>query len=106
MRTRIRDGELFGTFAHPDEGDRFPAVLALGGSDGGTPDYFVDLLVPEGFAVLALTYWGTTDTQMTFADIPLERIERGLRWLREQPNVRPVSGRVGVVGASKGAELA
>ena len=104
--SKIRDGEVFGTFAYPDGGGPFTGVLALGGSDGGTPEYLANLLVPEGFAVLALVYWGTTDTQMTLADIPLERVERGLRWLREQPNVRAVDGRVAVVGASKGAELA
>ena len=51
-----------GTFACPDSGGPFPAVLALGGSDGGTPDYFLNLLVPEGFAVFALIYWGTPET--------------------------------------------
>jgi uncharacterized protein len=81
-------------------------VLALGGSDGGTPDYFLNLLVPEGFAVLALTYWGTADTQLTLADVPLERVEHGLQWLRAQTHVRAPDGRVGVVGASKGGELA
>jgi hypothetical protein len=52
------DTELtgFGTFACPKQGGPFPAVLALGGSDGGTPGYFLNLLVPEGFAVLALVY--------------------------------------------------
>jgi hypothetical protein len=63
-------------------------VLAIGGSDGGTPEYFLELLVREGFACLALTYWGARDTQMTFTDIPLERVERGLRWLAAYPRVR------------------
>src|SRR5215467_1906939 len=106
MHVKIGAPGLVGTFGHPDAGGPFPAVLALGGSDGGTPEYFFNLLVPEGFAVLAQVYWGTRETQLTLSDVPLERVERGLRWLREQPNVRALDGRVAVIGASKGAELA
>jgi hypothetical protein len=80
-------------------------VLALGGSDGGTPEYFANLLVPEGFAVFALTYWGTPETQLNMAEIPLERVEDALRWLCARPNVKLCDGRVGLTGASKGGEL-
>jgi acetyl esterase/lipase len=104
--TKVREANLAATFSHPDGAGPFPAIVALGGSDGGTPEYFLNLLVPEGFAVLALVYWGTPETQMTLADVPVERVERALRWLRVQPNVRAANGRVGIVGASKGAELA
>jgi hypothetical protein len=105
MYTKLAEPGLAATFGCPDDEGPFPAVVALGGSDGGTPEYFLNLLVPEGFAVLALVYWGTPETQPTLSDVPLERVERGLRWLREQPNVRTLDGRVGVIGASKGAEL-
>src|SRR5689334_18899481 len=91
-------------FATPEGAGPFPGVLAVGGSDGGTPEYFLNLLIPEGFAVLALPYWGTPQTQLSMLDIPLERVEAGLRWLREQPSV--ASGRLGVIGASRGGELA
>src|ERR1044071_3638243 len=60
-----RDNGIIATFGAPDRGGPFPGVLALGGSDGGTPEYFLDLLVPEGFACLALQYWGTPDTQLS-----------------------------------------
>jgi dienelactone hydrolase len=106
MRTTIRESNLAGTFSRPDRDAPVPAVLALGGSDGGTPEYFLNLLEPEGFAVLALTYWGTPETQFTLAEIPLEKVEHALRWLHNQPSVRAVDGRMGVIGASKGGELA
>lgn len=95
-----------GVFRTPDTEGPFPAVLALGGSDGGTPPYFSDLLVPEGFACLSLAYWATPETQQWFTEIPLERIERGLRWLRDRPEARTHDGRVGLVGMSRGGELA
>ena len=106
MSIRIREGGIVGTFGAP-EGERpFPGVLALGGSDGGTPEYFLNLLVREGFACLALQYWGTTETQLSLSHVPVERIEQGLRWLAQRPDVETIRGSVGVVGASRGGELA
>jgi dienelactone hydrolase len=103
---KVREDGIVGNFGTPDGGGPFPGVLALGGSDGGTPDYFLNLLVPEGFACLALQYWGTSETQLAFREIPLERVEKGLRWLARHPDVNAPGGRVGIVGASRGAELA
>jgi dienelactone hydrolase len=95
-----------GIYRAPDREWTGPPILALGGSDGGTPRYFADLLVPEGFACLALAYWGTRETQAWFTEIPLERIEHGLRWLIDRSETKPHGGRVALVGASRGAELA
>ncbi len=106
MDIDYRDEGGHGTLRVPDGEGPFPAVLALGGSDGGTPQYFPDLLVPEGFACLALAYWGTPETQPWFTDIPLERMERALHWLVERPEIEPTEGRIGVVGVSRGGELA
>ena len=106
MQIRLREGDFVGTFRTPEGRGPFPGVLALGGSDGGTPDYFLNLCVADGFACLALAYWGTSDTQMTMVDIPLERMERGLRWLLNRNEVSVENGRAAVVGASKGGELA
>lgn len=99
-----KDG--YGTFRKPSGPGPFPGVLGLGGSDGGTPEYFADLFVPEGFACLALPYWGTPETQPWFTEIPLERIEHGLRWFASRSDTNTHDGRVALVGASRGAELA
>ena len=106
MNVEYRDTNSHGILRAPDSTGPFPAVLALGGSDGGTPQYFGDLLVPEGFACLSLAYWATPETRPWFTEIPLERIERGLRWLIDRRETRTRAGRVAVVGASRGAELA
>jgi dienelactone hydrolase len=106
MDVNINESGLSATLRMPEGPGPFPAVLALGGSDGGTPEYFLDLLPSEGFACLALVYWGTRETQLTFTDIPLELVERGLRWLAAHPRVRTRNGRVAVIGASRGGELA
>jgi acetyl esterase/lipase len=104
--TTIDDAQLDGTFACPDTDERVPGVLALGGSDGGIPTYLLRLLAAERCACLALAYHGTPKTQANLIDVPLERLERALRWLLDHPRVAARDGRVAVVGASKGAELA
>lgn len=106
MKIRLHEDDLVGTFRTPEGSGPFPCVLALGGSDGGTPEYFLNLCVSEGFACLALAYWGTTDTQATMVEIPLERIERGLHWLLGRTEIVAGDGRAAVVGASRGGELA
>jgi uncharacterized protein len=103
--TTLDDEGIDGAFACVDDGGRVPGVLALGGSDGGLPTYLLRLLEPERCACLALAYHGTA-TQPALVEVPLERIERAARWLRDHPRVAPRDGRIGVVGASKGAELA
>ena len=106
IRDRLSESDLDGTFGCVDEGGPFPGVLALGGSEGGVPGGYLDLLVPEGFACLALAYFGTRGTQPGLVEVPLERIERGLRWLIAHPKVTNQDGRVALIGGSKGGELA
>src|SRR5262245_32738245 len=106
MEEKIREKGLQATLCIPDGRGPFPGVLALGGSDGGTPEYFLRLLSRERLACLALTYWGTRETQLAFTDIPLEGVERALRRLQADARVAAKNGRVGVIGASRGGELA
>jgi acetyl esterase/lipase len=106
ITTRIHDGDLVGAFSCPDDDDSCRGVLALGGSEGGIPEYFLRRLVKEGFACLALAYFNTPDTQPALTGVPLERVERGLRWLRAHPKVTARAGRMAVMGGSKGGELA
>ena len=105
MLTDVHDGDLVGTFGCPDGDGPFPGVVALGGSDGGIPDYFLELLVPAGFACLALAYFDAPDTQRSLIEVPLERIERGLRYVRAHPRVTARKC-VTIIGSSKGGELA
>jgi dienelactone hydrolase len=106
IRSEIHEAGVHGVFARPAGDGPFPAVLALGGSEGGVPAYLQTLLVPEGFACLALAYFNTEETQPALVEVPLERIERALNWLGSRPQVRTQGGRVSLLGVSKGGELA
>jgi len=94
---------VVGRYFTPD-GGRHPGALAVSGSDGGCPVQIGRLLADEGFACLALQYFRADGLPKHLVEIPLEYIEAALGWLREQSEVN--DSRVGVVGPSKGAELA
>jgi uncharacterized protein len=94
---------LAGTFA-THGGEPRPGVLVLGGSEGGRPIHLAQLLAAEGFAALALSYFGTAPLPRNLVEVPLDYVEEAVRWLANHPLV--AGEQVGVVGSSKGAELA
>jgi dienelactone hydrolase len=82
----------------------FPALIVLSGSGGGFDIDKAGILSRHGFATLALAYFGTSPLPAWLHRVPLEYIESALAWLAAQPEVD--SGRMGVLGVSRGAELA
>jgi dienelactone hydrolase len=104
--TPVRAEGLVGTFFEPPGGGRHPAMIVLGGSEGGIPRPagHAGGLASRGYAVLALAYFGVEGLPGMLSNIPLEYFGRAITWLAAQPSVDP--NRIGVIGASRGAELA
>jgi dienelactone hydrolase len=61
-------------------------------------------LAEHGLACLALAYFGADGLPSRIVEIPLEQVARAAGWLARHPGV--TGGPVGIVGGSKGAELA
>jgi hypothetical protein len=104
---RIASDGLFGNYFPASGPGPHPAVLLLGGSEGGlgSGTHFTALaLQKEGFAVLHLAYFGAPGQSDALERVPLELFDKGLDWLKTQPGVDP--DRIAVMGASKGAEAA
>jgi dienelactone hydrolase len=104
--TPIQTNGIIGTFYEPPGQGRHPAVLVLGGSNGGIPPAGGPAggLASRGYAVLALAYFGVKGLPSTLSNIPIEYFGNALDWLASQPSVDP--DRIGVLGSSRGAELA
>jgi dienelactone hydrolase len=101
----VTERGLLGThFVPPGAGPR-PALLLLGGGEGGdaTPP-IGRLLASHGIEVLTLAYFAGPGLPRHLKRIPLEYFHRALLWLRAQPRVDP--RRVGIAGLSRGGELA
>ncbi len=100
-----QDG-LVAQFIRPQGPGPFPALLILGGSEGGTRGVraMAAPFAAQGYAVLALSYFRAHGLPAHLDQIPLETFDRGLAWLAAQPSVD--ARRIGVFGISKGAEAA
>jgi dienelactone hydrolase len=104
--TRVNERGLSGLYFQPNSVEPKPAVIVLSGSSGGLAwsSQVAALLARHGFAALALAYFGFDELPSQLVQIPLEYFVAGFEWLTAQPGVRPEG--LGVVGISRGAELA
>ena len=100
-------------YARPvDTTTRRPAVMLLGGSEGGNSEVLnARLLAAHGVPALAVAYFNAPgrpnaypDLPKDLRDIPLEYFRTALTWLARQPGVDP--DHVRVDGASRGSEAA
>jgi len=81
-----------------------PGLLVLSGSDGTIRERAAALLASHGYAALALVYFGTEGLPKRLARVPLEYFEKAVHWLQNRSEV--ACDQVGVIGASRGGELA
>lgn len=104
-RIDVASGPLRGIAFVPEGTGPFPGVLLVTGSGGGVASVQCSaaLLASRGFATFALAYFNYPDLPSELVDIPLEYFRAGMDWL--SANV-PVSGRIAVMGESRGGELA
>jgi dienelactone hydrolase len=101
----VAEPGLVGDLYLPAGSGPWPGVLLLGGVEGGRPDpAYAALLAGEGFAVLGLAYFAEPRVPRTLTRVPVEYGLSAARWLAERPEV--TGPRVGVIGASRGAEYA
>jgi dienelactone hydrolase len=91
---------------------RRPALIVLGGSEGGgwVARDRAPRFASRGFAVLGLPYYspGSGEREIpelpaAFADIPVDRLNAAFEWLKRRSEVD--ASRVALVGTSKGAEF-
>jgi dienelactone hydrolase len=102
----VTSGRLRGIAFIPDGPGPFPSVLLFSGSGGGlaTVQCQASLLASRGFATLALAYFNYADLPAELVEIPLEYFRDGMDWLIA--NAPAPGGRLAVMGASRGGELA
>lgn len=87
-------------------GEKLPAILTLGGSEGGIPfnKSMMDSLASQGYVVLRLAYFKTDSLPDELNKIPLEYFENALAFLHQHEAVD--KNKIGLLGVSKGAEAA
>ncbi len=106
-RIAVHDGRLRGALFVPPGKSRRPAIIILGGSEGGlglNVELTASYLASKGYAALALAYFSYDDLPKNLQNIPLEYFGDAIHWLQSQPEIRP--DKIAVLGGSRGGELA
>ncbi|GJM42334.1 MAG: acyl-CoA thioesterase [Ardenticatenaceae bacterium] len=102
--TNVAEDGLVGFFLEPESREPLPTLLVLSGSDGGVDMPKAVMLASRGYAVLALDYFGNEPLPLSLTEVPLEYFETAVSWLKSQEIVDDT--KIGVVGTSRGGELA
>lgn len=103
QRIEIQENGIVGALFIPSSDKPLPIIITLSGSNGGLSENRAKLLASNGFAVLALGYFGMDGLPSNLQNIPLEYFENAFMWLKGQPNID--SSCIGLYGVSRGAEL-
>jgi dienelactone hydrolase len=104
VRTEVAEHGLVGVLYRPADSRPLPAVLMLGGAEGGLHEDAAALLAAHGYVVLALAYYGMPGLPQTLTTIPVEYFGAALRYLTHRADV--TAGQIAVHGVSKGGEAA
>lgn len=102
---RVANNGILANYFPAQGSDPSPAILLLGGSEGGLGKdmhALALLLQAQGYHTLQLAYHNAPGKSAKLKNIPLEDFYKALDWLKRQPQVDP--NRIGIVGYSKGAE--
>lgn len=102
----VRDDGLVATYLRPKGEGILPAVMVVGGSEGGikSAESMAYRFAERGYASLAVAYFGVEPLPKALANVPLEYFDRALGWLQRQPRIDPAN--LAVAGTSRGGELA
>ncbi|MFN0137886.1 MAG: acyl-CoA thioester hydrolase/BAAT C-terminal domain-containing protein [Phycisphaerae bacterium] len=108
----VADGGLQGVFARPKAPGRYPVIISLHGSEGGSTlkaTAWAERFASRGFACLAMNYFarsyeGVAGLRTDHVEVPVETIKHARDWLRTRETVQ--ADAIGLHGVSKGAELA
>ncbi|KAL3873190.1 hypothetical protein ACJMK2_036336 [Sinanodonta woodiana] len=104
QKRRIKEGRLRGALFLPAGPGPFAGIIDMFGTVGGLTEYRSAMLASRGFAALALPYFRYDDLPHNLEDIELEYFLEAADWLSSQSFV--TDGGIGVIGVSKGGELA
>lgn len=95
---------FIGTICTPPGAGKHPAMILLGGSEGGNAmGRLAPLFAAHGYVAASVAYFGMPGLPKTLVDVPVETVGRALTALAKRPDV---DGKIGILGGSKGGEFA
>jgi dienelactone hydrolase len=100
----VRSNGVVGTLVVPDTTRAHPGVLRIGGGEGGISVGDAETIASEGYAVLAIAYFGMEELPADLEEVPLEYFGKAIAWMKASPNID--GSRLAVVGISRGSTVA
>ncbi|KAL4238876.1 acyl-coenzyme A thioesterase [Mactra antiquata] len=100
--TEVVDGNIRGKLFTPSGPGPFPSVIDLYGTTGGILEYRASLLASRGIQTLALPYFKYKDLITDMSELQLDYFLDAVEWLSCETGNK----RVGVIGLSRGGDLA
>ncbi|MFC1907253.1 dienelactone hydrolase family protein [Chloroflexota bacterium] len=100
------DITIFAYLSRPKEGESFPAILILHGTEGYKKHHedYARKLAENGYVTLAMCWFGCPGGRNSLFDIELGDISSTVEYLKSLDYVD--KNRIGVIGFSRGASLA
>ncbi|XP_052105347.1 acyl-coenzyme A amino acid N-acyltransferase 2-like isoform X7 [Mytilus californianus] len=92
---------ILGTYTGPGP---FPGVIDMFGMTGGLIEFRAAILASRGFIVFALPYFQYDDLPKYVKDINFDYLKESIDWFSNHSDV--IKNGVGILGVSKGAEIA
>lgn len=106
LSENVNNNLLHGRFFTPNDNNMHAAIIVLSGSDGRLEkaQAIAETLADEGFAALAVCYFGMNDVSESLERIPIEIVNEAIVFLKNKKNI--LKGKIGIYGRSKGSEMA
>ena len=94
-----------GTVCAPRSPGKHPAVILLGGSEGGDlMSYAAPQFAAQGYLAASVAYFGIPGLPQSLENIPVETVGKAIAAIASRQDVDP--NRIAIMGLSKGGELA
>lgn len=100
----VRSGRIRGSLFLPPGRGPFAGVIDMFGVAGSLIEFRAALLASRGFAALALPYFYYDDLPREFNKVEMEYFMEAVDWLADHPFID--GNKIGVIGVSKGGEIA
>ncbi|MHB8461214.1 MAG: alpha/beta hydrolase family protein [Vulcanimicrobiaceae bacterium] len=95
---------FIGTLCTPADGKRHPAMILLGGSEGGDSMARVaNVFAKRGYVTASVAYFGLPGLPKYLVNVPVETVGRAIAALQARNDV--IASKIGIMGASKGGEF-
>src|SRR6185369_15235912 len=96
----VRSNGVVGTLVVPDSTHVYPGVLRIGGGEGGISVGDAETIASQGYAVLAIAYFGIEGLPGDLQEVPVEYFGKTIDWMKQSSYIDH-STKLAIIGISR-----